>query len=717
MHRAAAAHLAATAARGPVLLVFDDLHRAAEETLDLLTALVSDSVAGPVLLVGTYRATEVSPGLTAALARFAGAEPTRVYVGGLPEAATGELVRAVLQRAVDPRTAQVIHRRSGGNPFFVRELARLVGTEGNAALGAVPAGVRDVIRHRLARLPQPARAVLRQAAVLGREIDVEVLTAVVGDADGVVDALEAALAAGFLVEQQPGRLGFSHALVRDTLYDDISRPRRARWHAAVAEAIEQLDPGDVGSLAHHFGRAESRATAVRAARYARAAALLAERGFAPHEAARLWSEAVAAHDRAGGGELRGRLEAVMGLVRAEAVTGRLESARKHRAEAVATAEELGDPQLTAEVISAFDVPASWTANDDEGLSRRIVAATERTLAALPEEQAVHRSRLLSTLALELRGDPGDRGERAAREAEAIARRLADPALLAFALNGRFMQSFARAGTAPQRARIGAELVELAARHQLVTFEVLGHLILIQAHSARADFATADAHAAATDRLAERYDIPLAGVFTRWYAALRLTVAGRSAEAEAAYRAASTLLAGSGMPGMEQGLLPLALLCLRIQRGGRPEADEQPDRGPYEPWARPLVLLAAGRRDEAEAAVSAVPESPRDLLYEARTCLTALAAVGLGDRPGMERAYARLRPAAGELAGAGSGLLTLGPVALHLGDLAAALGKYGSAAGHYRQALTIAGKAAAPHWTAAACDALDRLGSGQPGGGA
>ncbi|WP_051752523.1 BTAD domain-containing putative transcriptional regulator [Streptosporangium amethystogenes] len=713
MHHAAASYLAAVARRAPVMVVFDDLHRAAAETLDLLATLVTEPAAGPILLVGTYRATEISPALTDALAGFARVEPARVYVGGLSEAATGELVRAVVQRDVDARTAQVIHRRSGGNPFFVRELARLVNTEGPAALDAVPAGVRDVIRHRLEGLPQPARAVLRQAAVIGRDIDVDVLIALAADEDLVVDALESALLAGFLTEREPGRLRFAHALVRDTLYDDISGPRRARWHAAVAETIERLHPDDITSLAHHFGHAESRSTAARAARYARAAALRAERGFAPHEAARLWRQALAAHDRAAEGDVRSRLEAVMGMVRALAVTGSLESARQYRAEAITTAEELGDPQLTAEVISAFDVPAIWTRNDDEDLARQIVHAIERTLTALPESQAAQRSRLLSTLALELRGVPTDRGLRAAREAEAIARRLGDPALLALALNGRFMQAFQQAGMAPRRARIGDELVDLATRHHLVTFEVLGHLILIQAHSALADFVTADAHAAAADRLAEQHDIPLAGVFTQWYAALRLAVTGHLAEAEAAYRTASTALAGSGMPGMEQGILPLALLCLRIQRGERPAADEEADWGPYAPWARPLLLLAAGRRGEAEVAAKALPDSPLDLLYEVRTCLAARTAVGIGDRSAMERAYARLRPASGELAGAGSGLLTLGPVALHLGDLAVALGYRDEAADHYRQALTIADKAASTLWTTAARDALDRLDSGRP----
>ncbi|MEV4628152.1 BTAD domain-containing putative transcriptional regulator [Micromonospora sp. NPDC049523] len=689
LRRAAVARLAAVTGRGPTLMVVDDLHRADEATLDLLTALLVDPepFTGPVLVVGTYRATEITPELTGALARLARTEPVRVYLGGLSETATGQLARTVARRDLDPPTALLIHRRSGGNPFFVRELARLLAAEGVAALQTVPAGVRDVIRHRLARLPEPAQMLLRQAAVIGRDIDPEVLTALAGDGVPIIDALDSALEAGFLVERgADGRPGFTHILVRDTLYGDLSALRRARWHADVAEAIERLHPDDVTALAHHFDRAASSVTAPRAARYSRAAAEQAERRSNPHEAARLWRQALAAHDRADATDVRGRLAAVMGLGRTVAVTGDLDQARRYRAEAITTAARLGDPELTATVVTAFDVPAVWTRNDDEDLSRLVVGAAEQSLAALGEDRAERRSRLLSTIALETRGDTTDRGRRAAYEAEAIARTVGDPAVLAFALDARFMHAFGRTGLSGERAGIGAELVDLGARHELVTFEVLGHLILLQARCAVADLDAADVHARAADRLAQRYDLPLVGVFTQCYAALRLTLTGHLAQAEAAYRAASARIDGGGMPGMAQGLLPLALLSLDLRKPV-PDGTGWPDRdwGPYEPWVLPLTLLAAGRREEAAVALSLVPESPRDLLLEARLCLVARAALALDDRTMITSVYRGLLPAAGELAGAGSGVLSFGPVAGYLGDLATALGLSAEAAGHYRTA--------------------------------
>ncbi|MGN9810055.1 BTAD domain-containing putative transcriptional regulator [Micromonospora sp. BQ11] len=697
-HRAAAALLTSVAARGPVLLVLDDLHRADEDTLDLLTALVAESrpVTGPVLVVGLYRATDITGALTAALARLARVEPARIYVEGLDEPATAALARSVTGGDLDPPTVRSLHRRSGGNPFFVRELARLLAAEGPSALETVPAGVRDVIRHRLAYLPVGVRRVLEAAAVLGRHVDTEALAVMVDDDAIVLDALDAAVHAGFLTERgTEGRLRFAHVLVRDTLYGDLSAPRRTHWHAAAGDALERLRPDDVGALAHHFTRAGTRATAPRAVRYATAAAEQAERRSQPHLAGRLWQEAVAAHRRIED-DPRGQLRALMGLGRALAVTGHLDQARRHRAEALTTAELLGDPHLVAEVLTAFEVPAVWTRNDDEHLSRRIAHAAERALIALGDGEDAGRSRLSSTLALELRGGTTDRGHRAAVEAEALARRLDDPPLLAFALNARFMHTFARTGLAPERARIGAELVDLAGRQGLVTFEVLGHLVLVQAHSALADLATADAHAAAADRLAARYDLPLVAVFTHWYDGLRRAIRGDTAAAEVAYRAAHARLPATAMPGLEDGLLPLALLSLRL--GGPGPLVPDPDGhgrswGPYEPWVRPLLLLAEDRRPEAAAALRALPASPHDLLREARLCLAARAALALDDRTTMRYAYAELLPAAGEVAGAGSGILTLGPVAGHLADLATALGLDRDAAVHRGQAADLAARAA------------------------
>ncbi|GAB2831849.1 BTAD domain-containing putative transcriptional regulator [Actinocorallia aurea] len=437
--------------------------------------------------------------------------------------------------------------------------------------------------------------------------------------------------------------------------DALSVLRGAR--AALAESLG-LDPGPgLRALETEILRQD-----VRAAR--------------PDAAARVWASATAAADRVAP-DARLRLEATVGLMRGLAVTGGggLLAAREHRAAAIEAAEELGDADLTARVIGAYDVPANWTRGDDPAQDARLVAAAERTLDRLPAGAPPGvRARLLATVALESRGGAAPRARRAAEEAERIARDLDDPALLAFALNGVYMQTFARTGLSGERDAIGAEIVALSEQHAMPTYEVLGHLIRLQSACSVADFARADAHAARLDLLADRHDRPLTAVFTGWYRALRLAEdeAAPFAAKEDAYRANASVLGSAGMPGLTEGLLPLALLSLDL-RHGRPPREQAPDAyGPYTPWTRPLVLLAAGQNADAAEAVRTAPEPPHDLLAEALWTLVSRAAIAVGDRDALHRAHTALLPASAELAGAASGLLSLGPISEVLKDTETAL---------------------------------------------
>ncbi len=381
---------------------------------------------------------------------------------------------------------------------------------------------------------------------------------------------------------------------------------------------------------------------------------------------RVWAAATAAYDRALAADARTRLESTVDIVRGLAVTGGsgLQAAREHRFAAVTAAEQLGDDALTARVIGAYDVPAIWSRVDDPERTTPIVALAARILASPPAGMSeVTRARLMATIAVESRGlrDPAARA--AAHESLRIARSLADPGLLGFALNGLYMQSFDRCGQAADRDAIGGELIELSARHDLPTYEVLGHLIRLQTRSALGDFTGADAHAEAADALADKHDLPLVAVFTGWFGALRLAASGASpAELEAAYRKAAAPLDVAGMPGLSSGMLPLALLCLRLQHD-LPVVDD--DWGPHLPWARPHVLLARGATDEAWAELQHLPNPSAGHVQEVLWCLAGRAAINLGDRGSAQRAHAALLPASHEIAGAATGLFTFGSVANHL----------------------------------------------------
>ncbi|WP_285103438.1 BTAD domain-containing putative transcriptional regulator [Promicromonospora sp. MEB111] len=415
----------------------------------------------------------------------------------------------------------------------------------------------------------------------------------------------------------------------------------------------------------------------------------------------VWRDTTSAYERVVAAGARARLESTTTLLRTLAMTGGdgLTAARTQRVAAVGAAEQLGDPDLTARVIGAFDVPGAWTRSDDAGLAAQVVAAAERTLAALPDDtpDAV-RAKLLATVAVESRGLAGPRGPQAAHQAEALARRSGDPAVLAFALAGRYLTRFEHTGLALERDATGAELVSLAARHGLATFEILGHLVRVQALSALGRWSDAQRHADDAGALGLRHERPLVGVFTAWFGALRAAASGAPdgkdpaarAGAERGYRAAAATLDGAGMPGLTEGLLPLAILALRVwhelpadggpasprEAGALPTLDDT-DWGPYEPWARPHLLLARGAHGDAAAiaaaaqAVRRIPDPPPGLLAEVLWVLAGRAAVAVGDRRMAERARVALAPAAGEIA-AGSGVLTAGPVQDHLDALTAFL---------------------------------------------
>ncbi|MDP9093178.1 MAG: AAA family ATPase [Actinomycetota bacterium] len=248
MHRAAAGWLSSQRQR-PIVIVLDDVHRADAGTRAMLASLVQTATRARLFIIISHRV-EPQEELTDLLASVASFDSERVRLTGLDELAAAELIASV---AGSPPTSVVLRtllERTEGNPFYLTEFARLLASVGARNLQTVPAGVADVVRRRLARLPDSAQPVLRVAAVIGRTVDLEVLTRATSAAeDTVYDALEAAEMAGLLVEAGPNTVRFAHVLVRDTLYHQIPGVRLRSVHAAVAAAIEAVTPTDVAALA------------------------------------------------------------------------------------------------------------------------------------------------------------------------------------------------------------------------------------------------------------------------------------------------------------------------------------------------------------------------------------------------------------------------------------------------------------------------------------
>jgi hypothetical protein len=350
------------------------------------------------------------------------------------------------------------------------------------------------------------------------------------------------------------------------------------------------------------------------------------------------------------------LRSTVDTARTLAITGgaNLQVAQRQRVEAVLAAEQTGDPTLTARTIAAYDVPALWSRSDNPGDAARLVAATRRTLDRLgPDAPRSTRARLLATIGIEHRGTRDTWAADAAGEADRISRDLGDPTLRVLALNARFMQSFQKPGAAAERDRIGADIITIAGDNDLPTFEILGHLVRLQARAAIGDFAAADDHAAAAERISVSYEAPVVPVLTRWYRIMRDVGTATASESARAYRQAYSALNDAGMPGLSGGLLALALLTVRLRHGRPAPSDPALDFGPYETWT---------------ANDGSLPDPPPDHLQELMWCLIAETAIARSDRDLAHRARTALECAADELGGAGSGLISLGPISETLARL-------------------------------------------------
>ncbi|NAZ75479.1 SARP family transcriptional regulator [Kineococcus sp. T13] len=368
-----------------------------------------------------------------------------------------------------------------------------------------------------------------------------------------------------------------------------------------------------------------------------------------------------------------RLRTSVEVARTLAYSGgeHLATAQRQRLQAALSAEANGDTLLTARLLGAYDVPTIWTRSDDPVAAAAVVALTRRTLERVGERASpALRARLLGVQALEHRGTRDRWAAEAAFEAERTARTLGDPVVLLLALNARFVQSFQQPGAAGERERLGAEIVELATRHDLGAFAVLGHLVRMQASAATGAFDAAEQHARSAEAAGDAHGSPVARMLTAWFRAMRTAQTSPAAQAAAAYRAADRALSGVDMPGVRDGLLPLALLCLRLRHGRpvsplsggpSPGGDEARGWGPHLPWVEPVLALQEGDRRRALDLAAALPESPADHLHEVRWALVAHTALQLGSPALAARAHRNLSASAGERAGAGSGLLDLGPV--------------------------------------------------------
>ncbi len=707
LSRAVSGYLSQACRVQPLAVLLDDVHCADSETLALLDA-VAAGVSGPLLLLAAYRPAEASPGLRDTLAGLAALPPARISLGGFDQAQAARLVRAVAGTQPDPATVSALLDRTGGNPFYLTESARLLGSEGGlVATSKVPEGVRDVLRRRFARLPEVTVSVLRLAAVIGRDVDIDVLVrAAEVEEDSVLDALEAGVLAGLLTEPHPGAVRFAHVLVRDTLYEDAPRLRRSRWHARVGTAVAQLHPDEFAALAHHFHQAATTATARQAVDAAILAAQQAVSRYAHETAVTLYRQALSDLDRvhsadSADGRVAERVELLARLSLSQIAGGDSMAAHESRKEAIRLADRDGRPALLVRVLTAWDLPTPWIVRRYGMVDTEITTLIERALSWSDTDVVddVVRCKLLCALVSEISGEQVDRAAAAASEAEEIARRLGEPVLIGLALHAR--SSVMAAEEKPDERRlIGAELQQIGERPGLAVFALLGHHMELQYRAVVLDLDGISQQIDQLDAIVRRYHWRQAEAAVQMHRAFLAHLMGRLQEAEGGYLRAHELFGSSGALDAD-GITALALLTVRLSQqregelatvvGGVDTASDMVAD------LRGLPLTAVGRTAEARELRRRIRPVRHDFFRCLVLTMRALITVRLADPVEGESVYLELLSYRGQVGGAGTGSFAVGPVDTALGDLMAMLGRPDQAREHFTVALDVARRCGNRAW--------------------
>lgn len=245
----------------PLVVVLDDLHSSDPASLRLLEFAAQHAWFERLLLIGTYRDVEVeAPGhpLQQLILPLVSRAAATLTLTGLGRDEVGALMTVTTGREPAPQLVDEVHRRTGGNPFFVEQTARL--WHSGSPVSTIPPGVREAVRRRLALLPEPVVSLLTSAALLGREFRRQVLALVHGAPVPHVDRLlESAVIARVVVPRPSGQYAFAHDLLRETLYASLDDAETRARHAAAVRALDAHgglgDAVPPGALARQIGRA------------------------------------------------------------------------------------------------------------------------------------------------------------------------------------------------------------------------------------------------------------------------------------------------------------------------------------------------------------------------------------------------------------------------------------------------------------------------------
>jgi len=717
----------------PVVVVLDDLHWADRGTLVLLRHLVGATAAERILVLGTFRDTDVDPdGLLAATLAALHREDgvSRIALDGLGEQDLGALLTTTagheLGRDGDA-LARTLRTETNGNPFFVGEMLRHLMESGAIArdddgrwsattdLEAVglPRSVREVVVSRVRRLGEVPGQVLTTAAVCGRDFDLRTVAAASDRSeDEVLDALESAAAAGLIAEVtgHPERFTFAHALVQHALAEELSPARRSRLHAAIADAIAgEGDPaGRAAELATHLVAAGRPEDLARAVPHAIRAGDDAVEGLAPVDGVHWYRTALDLLGPAGDRAQRCDLEIRLGNAerRADdlAFLPRLLAAADE-------ARALGrDDLLVAAALARYR--GFQISGADVDLEQ--LALLEGALAVVGDGDSPARARLTAAIASELRfsGDPSyvDRS----REAIAVARRTGDLPTLVDVLAWSSLDTPA---AFDERRAVAEEVMRLTEGRDDPIRRFWSLVQVLPTWLTLGDIHAARAAAAELLTTATRLGNPQ----TRWIATMwAVQIAATTGDLAEAERLTNEAFELSVEAGRHDGMLYLGsqLMSVRIQQGRTAELVPLIEQAlvayPRVPGFRSVLAFVAARSGDLDLARDRFAELaadafafPEDQVWMTATTLAAHTAHLLDDRAAAAVLLPRLEPY-GDRIGIQTLTANVGAVSHYLGLLRITLEDRAAAETDLVDALDRNTRLESPHYRAQTMLALARL---------
>ncbi|MEK6304460.1 MAG: protein kinase [Acidobacteriota bacterium] len=693
----------------PLVVILDDLHWADKPSLLLLQFLARELKDACILVIGTYRDMEL--GRQHPLSQTLGelsrqGLSARIVLRGLTEQDVARFIEMTTGIKPPESLVSTVYQQTEGNPFFLSEIVRLLVVEGqlerphttSTSSIRIPEGVREVIGRRLDQLSDECNRILTIASVVGREFNLdalEPLSDVTGDQ--LLELLDEAMAARVISEapRAVGEYSFVHALIRETLYDEISTARRVRFHRRIGDVLEKLYANSLEShlpeLAYHFFQAAPAGSSDKAIDYAiraakRAISLLAYEEAAGHyERARAVTELQEEVDEAQRGEMS------LALGDAHKKAGNNAKAREAFLQAADIARKRGAPEQLARAALGIGISIVASGKVDE----LEVSTLKEALSALGEEDTALRARLLAQLSMALYYSPELRDE-INQQAVEIARRVDDPAAIVAALYGRHL-ILDGTPNVEERLAVATEILGIAERGGNKEMELQIRYRRILDLLELAEMPAVDAEIEAYAKLAKELRQPRYLWLTPYFKASRALTEGRFEECEQLARQAIAIGQRAQDPTAPL-LFESMIMVLRMVQGHVEDREaaiirylENYPKIPSQRATLANLYFRLGRREDAEREFEQVAANdfgtlPRDGTWVVTMGTLAYVCSYLSDVRRAALLYDLLLPYAPRQLVIGSSAIGVGAISRFLGILATTMSRWEDAVAHFEGAL-------------------------------